>query len=107
MRNGETLPEYETVEAFAEFLADEDRETFDAGDLARLNFSTHRPVRELRAELEGYGYSLAERRPASSVRGFTTSSHDRWYGPGACPTHGGSGWEVIAGFATTDGFATK
>lgn len=26
-----------------------------------------------------------------------------WHGPGSCPTHGGSGWQQVAGFAGDEG----
>jgi hypothetical protein len=62
---------YGNVEDFATELTDDDRTSFS------------------------YEGRAKERR----IRGFTTSSHDRWFGPGASPTHGGSGWEQINGFS--------
>ncbi len=90
----------ETVEDFANFLLDEDRTEFtfvEADRVARgLGLSVATSVIR---QLKGYGFTMASRVEPPRVRGFLTSSHDRFYGPGSCPTHGGSGWEQIAGFA--------
>lgn len=37
------------------------------------------------------------------VRTISSNSNDRWFGPGSCPTHGGSGYEQISGFAGQKG----
>lgn len=95
-----TLPEFANIETFGQFLLDEDREEFTHEDLAALNASLNRPVREIRAELESFGFRLATRANEVQVRGFSTSSNDRWFGPGACKTHGGSGISVHTGVAT-------
>ncbi len=97
-------PEHESVEAFVEFLLDNDRTSFtfmEAEQVARgLGHST--PVYAIRAIRE-YGLQMETRVEPKSVRGFQTSSHDRWYGPGACRTHGGTGWEQITGFGGQEG----
>ena len=49
------------------------------------------------------GLDIGSRALPKSVRGFTTSSHDRHYGPGSCKSHGGSGWAQINGFAGQKG----
>lgn len=92
-------PEYESVEVFAEFLMEDERTTFDHNDLAELGAVTHRPRRNIRKELESYGFKLARRDVERRVRTISTSSQDRWFGPGSCPTHAGSGWSQIIGFA--------
>lgn len=83
MHSLQTAAEYASADAFAAYAFDDERETFTADDLAALNYRTRAPVRALRAALEAYGLRLAPRAPARRVRGFTTSSHDRWYGPGS------------------------
>jgi len=90
-----SAPEFRSVEAFAEFCFDDDRSAFTHEDLAALNYRLRTPVAAIRAALEAYGLTLAVRDPARRVRGFTTSSHDRWFGPGSCPTHGGSGFSNL------------
>ena len=96
-------PEVANVEAFVEYLLDEERDTFTGEELQLLSYNTRTVHRTVRVQLEGYGLKLAERPKAQRVRGFTVSSHDRWYGPGSSPSHGGSGWEQIAGFAGREG----
>jgi len=95
----DSAPEFESVEAFVEYLMDDEVEVFTAADLQALSAATQTSIRRLRVELEGWGLSLAHRPSERRVRGFTANPHDRWHGPGSCPTHGGSGWEQINGFA--------
>lgn len=85
-----SAPEYKSIEAFVSHVVDDDRYEFSHEDLEALNYRLRRPVAALREELEGWGLSRAVRPVARHVRGFQTSSHDRWYGPGSCPTHGGA-----------------
>jgi len=96
-------PEYETVEAFVEFLMEDDREAFDAEDLQALCFSLERSSQNLRRELESWGLRLAHRPNERQVRGFRSNPHDRWYGPGSSRTCGGSGYEQISGFSGQEG----
>ncbi len=96
-------PEFESVEAFVEFCMDDERDTFDHEDLGELAFRLQRSRNKVRSELESYGLKLAERPNEKRVRGFTANPHDRWYGPGSSPSHGGSGWEQITGFAGQKG----
>lgn len=96
-------PEFESVEAFVQFCMDDDRTTFNHEDLGELAFNLKRSRGKVRAELESYGLKLTERAFLKRTRGFTTSSNDRWWGPGSSPSHGGSGWEQINGFAGQKG----
>lgn len=91
-------PEHESIEAFVEYMMDDERETFTHADLNQLAAATQTSNHKVRAELEGYGLRLARRANDKRVRGVTSNPHDRWYGPGAERTHGGSGWEQINGF---------
>jgi hypothetical protein len=100
-------PEHESVDAFVQFCLDDERTTFTHADLAKINNATRMRISDIRKELEDYGLTIVSRDIQRSTRGFTTSSHDRWSGPGSCPTFACSGWEVIAGFATTQGFMPK
>jgi hypothetical protein len=95
--------EFSCIEEFVEFLMDDDRTEFDWRHLNCLAHNTGRSNRSLRQELEGWGFKLAQRGKQKRTRGFNTSSHDRWYGPGSSPTHGGSGWEEITGMAGRTG----
>jgi len=95
--------EHTSVEAFVQFCMDEDRTEFTHVDLAHLSYTLHSSPSKIRVELEGYGLRLAVRPNEKKVRGFTTSSHDRWYGPGACKTYGGCGIDPHTGRATAKG----
>ena len=53
------------------------------------------------AQEAGLGYTGRE--TPKRVRGFTTSSNDRYFGPGSSNSHGGSGHEQISGFAGQKG----
>lgn len=85
-------PEFSTIAAFVQYLRDDERTTFSAQDLQTLNFALQKPLDEIRAVLEEEGFTLLPQTTVKHVRGFTTSSNDRWYGPGSDKTHGGSGF---------------
>jgi len=97
-------PELQSVEAFVEYLLEDERDSFtfeEATELAEaLGLSVPTPVIR---ELKSYGLTMVPRTPEKRVRGFHSNNHDRWYGPGACRTHGGSGWEQITGIAGQEG----
>lgn len=99
----EVLPEHESVETFAEFLVAEERVSFsfaEADIVARgMKVATYVVIEGLK----GYGIAYEGRNEPKRVRGFTSNPHDRWYGPGACKSHGGSGHEQIQGFAGQKG----
>lgn len=96
-------PEYESVEAFAEYLMADERTEFTLEDVVKLADRIQGSNSKIIYELKSYGFSMAARVPPKKVRGFTTSSHDRYFGPGCSKTHGGSGWEQISGFAGQEG----
>ncbi len=97
-------PEYESVEAFVAYLLDNDRESFTFEEATLLaNGLGHKVVSKAICVLKDYGLRMVPREPPKVVRGFLTSSHDRWYGPGSSPTHGGTGWEQIGGFGGQEG----
>lgn len=97
------MPEYESIDAFAEHLLDDDRErfTFEEAEALSDALKCH-PSKVIRA-LKAIGLSMEPRQPERRVRGFQTNSHDRWFGPGSSSTHGGSGWEQINGFSGPEG----
>lgn len=96
-------PEYATVDTFAQFLIDDDREEFTHVDLRALGLKLKRPLSAIRSELEAWGLTLAVREHEKRVRGFNTSSNDRWYGPGSSSTSGGAGIDTSTGRATVRG----
>lgn len=96
-------PEYATPDTLAEYLMDDDRMEYTHIDLRALGLRTRQPLAALRSQLESYGLKLATREPPKRTRGFTTSSNDRWYGPGSIKSHGGSGIDTSTGRATVRG----
>ena len=96
-------PEHESIEAFVEYMMDDERETFTHADVNQLAVATQTSNHKVRAALEDFGLRLALRENARRIRGFTTNSNDRYYGPGSEKMHGGSGWEQINGFGGQNG----
>lgn len=96
-------PEYASVEALAEFLMDDNRDSFSVEDVIKLAECTQGSNLKIIHELKAYGLKMVARQPVRVVRGFKSNSHDRWSGPGSSPSHGGSGWEQIIGFAGQKG----
>jgi len=96
-------PEHESIEAFVEYMADDEQEVFTHADVNAIAQATQTSHHKVREELEGYGLRLARRASEKRVRGVLTNSNDRWCGPGAEKMHGGSGWEQINGFGGQEG----
>jgi uncharacterized Zn finger protein (UPF0148 family) len=94
-------PEYASIETFVQFLLDEERDMYTHEELTALNFRTRTPVNMIRKELESYGLTLANRPNEKKVRGFSSNSNDRWFGPGSMATHGGAGIDPTTGRATS------
>jgi hypothetical protein len=98
-----SAPEHASVEAYADYLMSDERESFgyvEADELARsLQVATYVVI----TGLQGYGLAYEGRASEKRVRGFNSNDHDRWYGPGAMRSYGGSGWEQITGFAGQKG----
>ena len=67
-------PEYESLEEFAQYLDDDERETFTHTDLLKLAQYTGKSNAAIRAELETYGYTLMTRPKPQSFRGFSKCS---------------------------------
>lgn len=84
------------IEAFAEDLLDDDREDFTFEEASELadQLGCHPSV--IIRVLKEIGFGMRPRSKGSRVRGFRSNSHDRWT---AYPSHGGSGWSQITGFA--------
>ena len=101
-----SAPEFASVEAFAQYMYDEDRTDFSHEDLHALGYRTRTRIDELRVALGAYGLRLGVREIPKPVRGFTTSSNDRWFGPGACKTYGGAayGSMMVAKYGSKDAF---
>lgn len=88
------------MEAFVEFLLEEERDSFDHVELRTLCEELGAPTSEIRKELEDWGLVLKARPKVKTVRGVTSWDNNRWEGN---PCGGGSGWEQIAGFSGKKG----
>jgi hypothetical protein len=95
-------PETESVEAFVQYLLDDERTSASFEEAEEVAESMKVHVAVVVRALKGYGV-VVNRETEKRVRGFRTSSHDRYFGPGSSPSHGGSGWEQITGFAGQKG----
>jgi len=105
-RFGDLDPEdddLQSVEAFVEAAIEDDEFSFDWRHLAALAWNLSRGRSLIRAELVAYGLTFNERPQVRRIRTLHDNPHDRWYGIGSSPTHGGSGWEQIEGFAGREG----
>lgn len=96
-------PEYQDIETFAQYLLDEERTSFLPGEAQRVAERMGKNTGEVQRELKSYGFTM-DVPTRCKVRGFTTSSNDRYFGPGSEKMHGGSGWVQINGFATQEGY---
>jgi hypothetical protein len=67
--------EYESVDAFATFLADNDESTFDREDIVNLNFRTQTPTHKIIKELEDYGFTQVEHKVEKKPRGVSDNPH--------------------------------
>jgi hypothetical protein len=97
-------PELQSIENFVEHLLEDERSYFTFEEAVELAEALGLPVPVyVIRELKSYGLTMVPREPYKEVRGFRSNNHDRWYGKGSCPTHGGSGWEQISGAAGQEG----
>ena len=83
-------PEFASVEAFAEFCMDEERESFSFDDLTKLREVLVCSPGKILKELATYGLKYEGREHEKTVRGFTSNSHNLYAGNPMC---GGSGLE--------------
>jgi len=100
---GQVDYEHQTLKGFIEYLQDDETETFTQNDLAILNENLGVPTRILRLSLEAAGFRPTKPPVSRRIRTVNDNPHDRWFGPGSAPTHGGSGHEQINGFAGREG----
>ena len=88
---------------FANDKLDDDEISFSFKEAEALAEEAEIHVSTVILKLKALGLDYTGRETPKKVRGFQTSSNDRWFGPGSCPTAGGSGWEQISGFAGPNG----
>jgi len=92
-----------SIEEFGEYLLDDDRTEFTFQEAEEVAGEVGLHVTAVVRSLKSYGFSMQTREVEKPVRGYRTSSHDRYYGPGSSKMHGGSGHEQIAGFSGQEG----
>lgn len=95
--------EYQSIEAFVEAAIEDDDLEFDWRHLAALAWNLRLGRDKIREELLRYGLCFVPKPQGRRIRTIGDNPHDRWFGPGSSPTHGGSGWEQVAGFAGQKG----
>ncbi len=93
----------EAVDTFANELLEDDRTSFDFKEATGVADDVGIHVSTVIKLLKEHGFTYEERPVEKPVRGYKTSSNDRWIGPGSSKTHGGSGHEQIAGWAGQKG----
>lgn len=91
------------VEAICEDALDNDQTSVEYTEIEAVAEEVGLHVTTLIGMVKALGLRVGPREKVKEVRGFTANSHDRWHGKGSCPTHGGSGWEQIIGFAGKPG----
>ena len=91
---------YASVEAYVEEVEGDEKPSFDWRVLACLAWNLRRDRSKLRVELESYGLKYQERSQCKAYRTVGSNPNDRWQ---AYPSHGGSGWEQVCGFAGKEG----
>lgn len=80
------------MESFLEACREDGELFFDWQHLAVLAWNLCQQRRQIKEALETQGLRFRERPNVRRVRTMKDNPHDRWYGPGASPTHGGSGF---------------
>ncbi len=91
------------AEVVAQEMVDDERSSFTFEEATEVSEDVGVHVSTVIKLLKSYGFAYVERPVAKHVRGFTTSSNDRYFGPGSSKSHGGSGHEQIAGWAGQKG----
>ncbi len=82
-------PEYRSVDDFVAFMRDDERTSYTHEDLTELRQYLETSAHDLKFVLKAKGLKLEVRGVPRRVRGFLTSSNDRYFGPGSEKTHGG------------------
>lgn len=80
-------PEYESPDALAEYLFEDERTEFTTAELVAVASRARKSSHEVRTALESYGLRLVANPRKREVRGFTSNPHNRYAGTG----NGGGG----------------
>lgn len=100
-------PEYASLEAFCEYLLDDEKDSYTVLDLHKLSVQTGLSKSEIRNEMENFGFRLIDPRQTDAYKNINTpfrtlssNPHDRWCGAENA-THGGAGINPSTGGADT------
>lgn len=78
MSKKQSEPEFESVEAFAQFLTDDERETFLPGEAQKVAEATETPMRLVIDALKKLGFTPKAGEKVTETRGYTSNNHDRY-----------------------------
>jgi len=84
---------FQSLETFVDEVAERVPATYSCFELQCLCWNIRRSPQDLIRELASLGATLFSRATPRRIRTFSSNPHDRWYGPGSEPTHGGSGFD--------------
>lgn len=90
----------EAVESMLNDLLDDDKLIVPWREALAISESVGVHVSTVVKMAKSLGFEVEKPTPEKTVRGFQSNPNTRWQ---ACPSHGGSGWEVISGFAGREG----
>jgi len=88
-------PEYTSVEAFVEYIRDDER-PYTIAEVEELAFWTRKTPLALNRILKAAGLVPQGQGHEQRVRTVNDNPNDRWQ---ACPSHGGGGGSSLEGFA--------
>lgn len=103
MRFDSKAPEYASVEALVQFLMDDERTSFFPGEAQAVSIASKRPMHEVVAEVQSYGFTTVVLAVQKITRGFNSNPNGT-HPFQANPTFTTSGSSNIVGFAGTEGY---
>lgn len=101
-RNG-VEPEFQSVEAFVEFLLDDERTAFLPGEAQKVAANTRVGISQIIEELKGFGLSIQTNHIQQPTRGINSHSHGTHPFSGSGSTFTTPGGSNIMGFAGRTG----
>lgn len=92
-------PEFMSVEAFVEFLLDDERTAFLPGEAQKVAANTSCSLSQIIEELKGFGLSIHTNHVQKATRGISSHSHGTHPFSGSGSTFTTPGGSNIMGFA--------
>lgn len=103
MRFDPKAPEYASVESFVQYLMDDERAAFFPGEAQAVSIATSRPMQEVVAEIQSYGFKTVVLAVQKITRGFQSNPNGT-HPFQENPTFTTSGTNNIVGFAGSEGY---